>query len=139
MSADKNALCTQRTNLRKQFMEGRTLRKVPFENDKWYKDNDADLLDVHYKCDKNTALADAFYMLRTEIPRISVKERTTQQKRAKLDPCEPPIIQEWYDNKNDELESGPDGESYKTEREEREHRVQQQVQAQQLDGKVGAS
>jgi len=83
-------------------------------------------------------------MICSEIPRISVKERKRKvaddagqepsQKRAKLDPCEPPIISGWYNNKNRELESRPNGEHYQNEREEREARVRQQVEAQRQVG-----
>ncbi len=131
----------QRKHLRQQFLTGRTRREVPFEDDKWYLEHDVELLDLHYQCDSKQALNDAFYMICSETPRITIKERkkkTTKdgdeeppKKRTKLDPCEPEIISDWYENKNRELESGPDGEQYKKEREEREHRVQQQVEAQQ--------
>ena len=131
----------QRYKLRQQFLEGRSQKKLPFDNDAWYKENDAKLLDLHFKCDPKQALDDAFYMICSEIPRISIKERKKKvikdadeeppKKRAKLDPCEPEIISDWYENKNRELESGPDGEQYKKEREEREHRVRQQVEREQ--------
>ena len=141
MSAEMNELCKQRNHLRKQFMEGRTLRKIPFADNKWYEENDAKLLGLHYQCDPKGALDDAFYIICSEIPRVSIKERKkkatedadeeSSKKRTKLDPSEPEIISEWYDNKNRELESGPDGDQKKKEREEREHRVRQQVEREQ--------
>ena len=136
-----NELCKQRDRLRKQFMEGRTLRKAPFVGNKWFPEHDAELLHLHYQCDPKQALDDAFYMICSEIPRINVKERKKRatddadeeppKKRVRLDPCEPQIISDWYDNKNQELESGPDGDQKKKEREEREHRVRQQVEREQ--------
>ncbi len=141
MGDDKNALYTQRKHLRKQFLEGCTLRKVPFVDNEWYQQNDVKLMDLHFKCDYKQALDDAFYMICSEIPRISFKERKKRatddadeeppKKRVKLDPCEPQIISDWYDNKNQELESGPEGDQKKKEREEREHRVRQQVEREQ--------
>ena len=117
---------------------------MPFENDEWYQEHVAELLDLHFNCDQKQALDDAFYMICSEIPRISVKERKRKvaddagqepsQKRAELDPCEPPIISGWYNNKNRELESRPNGEHCQNEREEREARVRQQVEAQRQVG-----
>ena len=134
-------LARQRQHLRKQFVEGRSLKKVPFENDKWYRENDVKLLDLHCQCDPEKALDDAFYMVCSEIPRISVNERKKRvaenvdeeapKKRAKLDPCEPQIISDWYDKKDAELAAGADGDAYKKEREKRENRVRQQVEREQ--------
>ena len=141
MSAEMNELCKQRNHLRKQFMEGRTLRKIPFADNKWHEENDAKLLGLHYQSDPKGALDDACYMICSEIPRVSIKERKKKasKKRAKLDPSEPEIISEWYDNKNQELESGPDGDRKKKEREEREHRVRQQVEREQQAATVATT
>ncbi len=141
MSGEKHTRCVQRSKLRQQFLEGRTRNNVPFKDNAWYQEHDAKLLNLHYQCDPKQALDDAFYMICSEIPRINVKERKKRatddadeeppKKRVRLDPCEPQIISDWYDNKNQELESGPDGDQKKKEREEREHRVRQQVEREQ--------
>lgn len=133
MDEKMNNLCSRRNHLRSQFVEGRSLKKVPFADDTWYKENDAKLLDVHFQCDEKRALEDAFYMICTEKPRITVKERRSAKKkdadqqdhkRSKLEPCELQIIQEWYDKNVEDWKADA--------RETLEYRVHQQIRAGQM-------
>ena len=139
-----------RFNRRKPFVEGISVSGNQIQGDDWFKANDRILLDAHCACPypgPEVALDDVLVMVKSGYAQITVarprKRKTAtdqtyaeeddadghlQSRRRKLLPCEKSIVQDFYDEKVEELQAKLGAEGCEKLQEDREARVQQKLQ-----------
>ncbi len=145
-----NDVQTARNTRRNAFMEGVTRKGHKIEGETWFKENDKILLDAHHKCKDpgpEVALDDALVMIKSGYAQLTVgrprkrkatsakssvekdddEEEQTENKRRKLLPCEKIIVQDFYDEKVEELQAKLGVEEREKLQEDREARVQQKL------------